>query len=102
LIRPWRKSPDLRAGFDPEQRVGRRPFRGPRNQCQGWSLKSTDGLDRNEDYGLFQAHEMLGIVAGFIGVDAQNAFARPLIQNTLIALATGQEYSDPHPGGCSR
>jgi hypothetical protein len=64
-----------------------------------WNQKSTDGLDNNADYGLFQAHEMLHIVENFIEAGVDQAYVWPLIQNTSNALSTGMEYSGPTAPG---
>jgi hypothetical protein len=64
-----------------------------------WNQKSTDRLDSNADYGLFQAHEMLHIVENFIGADVDQAYVWPLIQNTSNSLSTGMEYSGPTAPG---
>ncbi|ANT63218.1 hypothetical protein AYJ57_22330 (plasmid) [Salipiger sp. CCB-MM3] len=54
-----------------------------------WNFKSTQGLDRASDYGLFQAQEMLQIVEEFILAGVDQAHVWPLIQNTANALSTG-------------
>ena len=59
-----------------------------------WNLKSTSDLDRNEDYGLFQAAEMLEIIEEFVanGVDAAHVW--PLNQNTRNALSNGFTFDE--------
>ena len=64
-----------------------------------WNMKSTDSLDRAEDYGLFQAHEMLNIVENFMAADVAEAHVWPLFQNTANALSVGFEYSGPTAPG---
>tara|TARA_B110000908_G_scaffold172339_1_gene239167 strand:+ start:359 stop:2107 length:1749 start_codon:yes stop_codon:yes gene_type:complete len=64
-----------------------------------WNQKSTKGLDRDEDYGLFQAHEMLEILESFMAAEVKQAFVWPLIQNTSNTLSTGKEYSGPTAPG---
>lgn len=59
-----------------------------------WNLRSnSSSLDEAQDYGLFQAQEMLEQVEAFMaeGVDAAQVW--PLIQNTPSALSLGFEYS---------
>ncbi len=55
---------------------------------------ATSALDGTEDYGLYQAHEMLNIVEEMMlaGVDVANVW--PLLQNTDNALSYGQDYSE--------
>jgi len=59
-----------------------------------WNLKSTSGLDREEDYGLHQAHEMLNIMEEFMGAGVDQAHVWPLVQNTNNALSNGFEYDE--------
>lgn len=54
-----------------------------------WNLKSTPGLDEHDDYGLFQAHEMLNIMEEFIRTGVDNAHVWPLIQSSKSALSVG-------------
>ncbi len=58
-----------------------------------WNQKSTDGLERGEDYGLYQAHEMLNIMEAFMAHGVDEAHVWPLIQNTKNSLATGMDYT---------
>ena len=60
---------------------------------------ATSALDDTEDYGLFQAHEMLNIVEEMMeaGVDVANVW--PLLQNTDNALSIGQDHSELTPPG---
>jgi hypothetical protein len=59
-----------------------------------WNLKSTSDLDRNDDYGLFQAAEMLELMEEFVvtGVDAAHVW--PLNQNTRNALSNGFTFDE--------
>lgn len=65
-----------------------------------WNLRSnSSSLDEAQDYGLFQAQEMLEQVEAFMaeGVDAAQVW--PLIQNTPSALSEGMNYSGNTPPG---
>ncbi|WP_417209129.1 type I secretion protein [Antarctobacter sp.] len=65
-----------------------------------WNLRSnSSSLDEAQDYGLFQAQEMLEQVEAFMaeGVDAAQVW--PLIQNTPSALSEGMRYSGNTPPG---
>lgn len=64
-----------------------------------WNLKSTSGLDREEDYGLYQAHEMLDLVEEFMTAGVDQAHVWPLIQNTSNPLSVGMDYSGPTAPG---
>lgn len=64
-----------------------------------WNQKSTGGLDRDEDYGLFQAHEMLEIVENMMAAEVDQAYVWPLIQNTANPLSVGMEYTGPTAPG---
>ena len=64
-----------------------------------WNLKSTRGLDRDEDYGLFQGQEMLEIMEEFARTGVDKAHVWPLIQNTRNALSEGQEFDSATPPG---
>lgn len=59
-----------------------------------WNLKSTDDLDKDSDYGLFQAAEMLEIMEEFVvsGVDAAHVW--PLNENTRNALSNGFTFDE--------
>jgi len=59
-----------------------------------WNLKSTSDLDRNDDYGLFQAAEMLELMEEFVvtGVDAAHVW--PLNENTRNALSNGFTFDE--------
>lgn len=59
-----------------------------------WNQKTTtSSLDNTEDYGLYQAHEMLNLVETFMEYDVDEAYVWPLIQNTTNTLSGGMEYS---------
>jgi len=64
-----------------------------------WNLKSGTDLDRHEDYGLFQAHDMLNTVEEFMAAGVDQAHVWPLIQNTSNPLCTGFEYSESSAPG---
>lgn len=64
-----------------------------------WNLKSTDSLNAERDYGLFQAHEMLNMVEEFMRLDVTEANVWPLIQNTGNALSNGFRYDEATVGG---
>jgi hypothetical protein len=59
-----------------------------------WNLKSTTELDKDNDYGLFQAAEMLEIMEEFVvtGVDAAHVW--PLNENTRNALSNGFTFDE--------
>ena len=60
-----------------------------------WNQKgSTDALDREDDYGLFQAHEMLNTMEGFMLNGVDQAQVWPLIQNTPNALSNGFDFQE--------
>jgi hypothetical protein len=59
-----------------------------------WNQKSTSGLNREEDYGLLQAHEILNIVEEFMAYGVDEAHVWPLIQNTANPLSVGMDYSE--------
>lgn len=59
-----------------------------------WNQKSMRGLDRDEDYGLHHAHEMLNIVEEFMAYGIDTAHVWPLIQNTANPLASGMSFSE--------
>jgi hypothetical protein len=64
-----------------------------------WNQKSTNSLDRDEDYGLFQAHEMLDIMESFMAAGVDQAYVWPLIQNTANPLSAGMDYTGPTAPG---
>jgi hypothetical protein len=60
-----------------------------------WNQKgSTNAFDRDDDYGLFQAHEMLNTLEAFMLNGVDQAQVWPLIQNTPNALSNGFEYDE--------
>ncbi len=60
---------------------------------------STSAFERHDDYGLFQAHEMLNMVEQMLesGVDA--AYAWPLLQNSDNAFSMGHSHTALTPSG---
>jgi alpha-L-arabinofuranosidase len=58
-----------------------------------WNQKGSENPDEGGDFGLFQAHEMLNIMEGFMLEGIDQAQVWPLIQNTPNALSIGQDYS---------
>ena len=58
-----------------------------------WNLKSEPNLNRDDDYGLFQAQEMLEIMEEFVRTGVDKAHVWPLIQNTANPLAEGTEFT---------
>jgi hypothetical protein len=70
-------------------------FEGLEIHVTEWNMKSTSSLDRAEDYGLFQAHEMLNIVENFMEAGVDQGHVWPLIQNTSNPLSVGFDYSGP-------
>lgn len=58
-----------------------------------WNLKSEPNLNSEEDYGLFQAQEVLNIMEEFVRTGVDNAHVWPLVQNTSNPLAEGTDYS---------
>jgi hypothetical protein len=60
---------------------------------------NTSLLDRNDDYGLHQAHEMLNVMEEFLRYEVENAYVWPLIQNTPNALSMDDGQGDLTPGG---
>jgi hypothetical protein len=65
-----------------------------------WNLKGiSGGLERDEDYGLFQAKEILNLVEEFVGHGVDFANVWPLIQNTSNAFNMGFSYDEPNAPG---
>ncbi|MFW2588718.1 calcium-binding protein [Sagittula sp. SSi028] len=65
-----------------------------------WNVSGASRLfDRNEDFGLFQSHEMLNMIEEFMysGVDVAHAW--PLLQNTSNAFSKGFEHVELTPAG---
>lgn len=60
---------------------------------------NTSLLERNDDYGLFQSHEMLNVMEEFLRYDVQNAHVWPLVQNTPNTLSVDDGEADLSPGG---
>ncbi len=60
-----------------------------------WNQKAnTAAFEDTEDYGLYQAQEMLEQVEEFMRLDVEAAQVWPLIQNTPSALALGREFDE--------
>jgi hypothetical protein len=64
-----------------------------------WNLKSERGPERDIDFGLNQAREMLDLVETFMSEGVTQAHVWPLIQNTANALSLGPVYAEPTPAG---
>lgn len=64
-----------------------------------WNLKSTAGLDRDEDYGLFQASEMLEIVEEFARAGVDKAQVWPLTGTTRNSLSDRFDFEEPSAAG---
>ncbi len=65
-----------------------------------WNVRGfSDGLDEHEDYGLYQASEMLEMIEAFAqhGVDQANVW--PLIQRTDNALSPSNTYDGTNVPG---
>ncbi|MDO6587805.1 calcium-binding protein [Salipiger sp. 1_MG-2023] len=65
-----------------------------------WNSSGSSALlDDDEDYGLFQAHEMLEIVEEFMLAGVDVAHAWPLLQNSPNALSMGRSHDAISPAG---
>lgn len=65
-----------------------------------WNTAGNTGLlDRNDDYGLYQAHEMIHVMEEFLRFDVETAHVWPLIQNTPNTLSMDDGETDLTPGG---
>ncbi|MCR8549478.1 type I secretion protein [Salipiger sp. P9] len=65
-----------------------------------WNQSGQSALfERDEDYGLFQAHEMLNMVEEFARAGVDEAHVWPLLQNSDNALSTGHSYDTLSPAG---
>lgn len=64
-----------------------------------WNLKSSDDLDRHDNYGLYQAHDMLNTIEEFMAAGVDQAHVWPLIQNTSNPLCVGFDYSESTAAG---
>ena len=65
-----------------------------------WNIRGfSEGLDEHEDYGLFQAAEMLNMLEVFLEHDVHSANVWPLIQRTDNALSTSNEYGETNAPG---
>ncbi|KMK68482.1 calcium-binding protein [Puniceibacterium sp. IMCC21224] len=54
---------------------------------------SSAAFERDEDYGLFQAHEMLNMVEEFVASGVDAAYAWPLLQNSDNSLSMGFSHT---------
>lgn len=74
------------------------PF-GPLDQyVSEWNQSGSSGaFDREEDYGLYHAQEMLNVVEAFSYWGVDRAAVWPLVQNTPNALSTGWDYDTLSP-----
>lgn len=60
-----------------------------------WNLSSKSGkLDKDQDYGLKQAHELLEIMEEFVAYDVDLAHVWPLQQNTKTDLSGDEGQTD--------
>ncbi len=65
-----------------------------------WNQRSgTAAFDRSEDYGLYQAQEMLEMVEEYMRAGVDQAQVWPLIQNTPSTLSVGRSYESSTPAG---
>lgn len=65
-----------------------------------WNSSGSSGLfDDDEDYGLYQAQEMLEIVEEFMLAGVDVAHAWPLLQNSPNALSMGRSHDQVSPAG---
>ncbi|SIT18661.1 Hemolysin-type calcium-binding repeat-containing protein [Roseivivax lentus] len=55
---------------------------------------NTGAFDEHEDYGLYQAQEMLNIVEEFMASGVDSAYVWPLIQNTESTLSQGFSHTE--------
>lgn len=65
-----------------------------------WNQKANTGVyEEGEDFGLYQSHEMLNMVEGFMRGEVDQAQVWPLLQNTENSLSIGPEFDQPTPPG---
>ncbi|NEX45614.1 hypothetical protein [Pseudotabrizicola algicola] len=64
-----------------------------------WNLKAAKGPEKDIDFGLNQAREMLDLVETFMAQGVSQAHVWPLIQNSANALSRGAVFSEPTPAG---
>ncbi|WP_150297707.1 calcium-binding protein [Salipiger aestuarii] len=65
-----------------------------------WNSSGSSGLfDDDEDYGLYQAQEMLEIVEEFMLAGVDVAHAWPSLQNSPNALSMGRSHDEIGPAG---
>lgn len=65
-----------------------------------WNMSGSSGhFDREEDYGLYQAHEMLNMIEQFVDSGVDVAHAWPLLQNTANTFSRGFDHEELTPAG---
>ncbi|APZ52693.1 hypothetical protein [Salipiger abyssi] len=65
-----------------------------------WNQSGHTGhFDRDEDYGLFQAQEMLNMTEEFARAGVDQAHVWPMLQNSDNALSTGHSHDALSPAG---
>ncbi|MBN9885988.1 hypothetical protein [Salipiger abyssi] len=65
-----------------------------------WNQSGQSGhFDRDADYGLFQAHEMLNMTEEFARAGVDQAHVWPMLQNSDNALSTGHSHDALSPAG---
>ncbi|MFD0860426.1 type I secretion protein [Roseovarius aquimarinus] len=65
-----------------------------------WNQKAATSVYEDErDYGLYQSHEMLNLMEGFMKNGVDQAQVWPLLQNTANALAVGPTLDAPAAPG---
>ncbi|MGR3377413.1 hypothetical protein [Salipiger abyssi] len=65
-----------------------------------WNQSGHTGhFERDEDYGLFQAHEMLNMTEEFARAGVDQAHVWPMLQNSDNALSTGHSHDALSPAG---
>lgn len=75
-------------------------YEGLETYVTEWNLKASTGkLDGEEDFGLYQAAEMLNIVEEFALYDVESANVWPLIQVTDNALSIKGVYGETNAPG---
>ncbi|MEL6587925.1 MAG: type I secretion protein, partial [Pseudomonadota bacterium] len=65
-----------------------------------WNVSASDQrLQRDEHFGLDQAHELLNMMETMVAADVDTAHVWPLLQNTRNALSTDRDDGDLTVGG---
>lgn len=65
-----------------------------------WNQSGQSGhFDRDEGYGLFQAHEMLNVTEEFARAGVDQAHVWPMLQNSDNALSMGHSHDELSPAG---